>query len=47
MQSTGTMMEGTVPVPPCRPLAYRDDDVLPVQELSHFGGGESAGMKPP
>jgi hypothetical protein len=40
-------MEGKVLVPPCRPCAYRDDDVLPVQELSHFGGGESAGIKLP
>jgi hypothetical protein len=26
-----------VPVPPCRPFAESDDDVLPVYELSHLG----------
>jgi hypothetical protein len=26
-----------VPVPPYRPCAEHDDDVLPVQELSHWG----------
>jgi len=30
------MKEGTVPVPSYRPGAESDDDVLPVQELSHF-----------
>ena len=32
-----------MPVPQYRPCAYRDDDVLPVQELSHFGGGSRSG----
>jgi hypothetical protein len=41
------MTEGTVPVPPYRPCAYRDDDVLPVQELSHFGGSRSGGGETP
>ena len=36
-----------VPVPPYRSCAYRDDDVLPVQKLSHFGGAKAAGVKPP
>ena len=40
------MKEGPVPVPPHRPCAYSDDNVLPVQELSHLrvsrsGGGET------
>ncbi len=35
------MKEGTEPVPPCRPCAESDDNVVPVQELSHFGGGRS------
>jgi len=42
------MTGGTVPVPPCRSCAYRDDVVLPVQVVSHFlGEREAAGVKPP
>jgi hypothetical protein len=41
------MMKGAVPVPPNRPCAYRDNDVVPVQVVSHFGGAKSAGVKPP
>jgi hypothetical protein len=37
------MTEGTVPVPPGRPCAERDDDVLPVQAVSHMGGAQSGG----
>jgi len=37
--------EGTVPVLPYRPCADSDGDVLPVQELSHLGGAEVAGVK--
>ena len=34
----GKMTEGTVPVPPYRPCARRsDDDVFPVQRVSHAG----------
>ena len=29
------MKEGTVPVPPDRPWAERDDNVVPVQELNY------------
>jgi hypothetical protein len=32
------MKEGTVPAPPYYPSAERDDDVVPFQELSHYGG---------
>jgi hypothetical protein len=33
---------------PLAPLGSRsDDDVLSVQELSHLGGAEAAGVKPP
>ena len=38
--------EGTVPVPPYRPCADCDDNVFPVQMLSHLGGAEAAGVKP-
>jgi hypothetical protein len=40
------MREGTVPVPPYRPCAYCDDDVLPVRGISRgsqSGGGETRG----
>jgi len=36
-----------VPVSPYRPSAYSDIDVLPVQELSYFGGGRSGGGETP
>jgi hypothetical protein len=29
------------------PALKSDDDVLPVQELSHLGGAEAAGVKSP
>jgi len=32
------MQEGTVPFPPYLPCAESDDDVAPVQEVSHFLG---------
>jgi len=52
------MKEGTVPVPPNRPCADRDADVVPVQDLLFricstfsgviaYGGAEAAGVKPP
>jgi hypothetical protein len=47
IQSTGKMTEGTVPVPAYHPCAYSDDDVLPVQEVSHFGGSRSGGGETP
>ena len=40
------MKEGTVPVPPYRPCAYCDDDVVPVQGYRIWGGDEAAGVKP-
>ena len=40
------MKEGTVPVPHSAP-ALSDDDVVPVQGLSHFWGAKAAGVKPP
>jgi hypothetical protein len=40
------MMEGTVPVPPYCPCALSDDDVIPVQVVSHLGGTEATGVKP-
>jgi hypothetical protein len=43
MESPGKMTEGTVPVPPDRPCAERDDDVLPVQLVTqHFFGEHKA-----
>jgi len=34
--------------PPLPPLRSRsNDDVVPVQEVSHVGGAEAAGVKPP
>ena len=39
--------EGTVPVPPNRPCAERDSDVLPVRGLSHFRGSHSGGGETP
>jgi hypothetical protein len=36
------MTEGTVPVPPYRPCAYNDDDVVPVQVVSHFSDEHKA-----
>ena len=41
------MKEGTVPTPPYHISAERDDDVVPVQEVSHLGGAQAAGVKPP
>jgi hypothetical protein len=39
IESHGKMTEGTVPVPPNRLCAERDDDVLPVQMINpHFFG---------
>ena len=38
-------MEGTVPVPPYYSCADSDDDVVPVQVVSHLGGAEVAGEK--
>ena len=37
---------GAVPVSPYPPWADCDDNVLPVQMLSHLGGAEAAGVKP-
>ena len=41
------MTEGTVPVPPHRPCAERDTDVVPVRGGIAFGGATAAGVKPP
>jgi hypothetical protein len=41
------MKVGTVPFPPYHHPAERDDDVSPVQVVSHLGGAEAAGVKPP
>jgi hypothetical protein len=39
IESPGKMTERTVPVPPDRPCAERDDDVFPVQiVIPHFFG---------
>ena len=38
---------GAVPVPPYPPCADCDDNVLPVQMVSHLGGAEAAGVKHP
>jgi hypothetical protein len=47
LKSTGEMTGGHAPVPPYPPCAYRDGDVLPVQEVSHFLGEHKAvGVKP-
>jgi len=39
------MKEGTVPIPSYHRPAERDDNVLPVQVVSHLGGAEAAGVK--
>jgi hypothetical protein len=39
--------EGTVPVPPDRLCAERDEDVLPFHEQSHLGGVQSDGNEKP
>jgi hypothetical protein len=41
------MKEGTVSVLTYRPCAESDDNVVPVQELSHFGGSRSGGGETP
>jgi hypothetical protein len=41
------MKEGTVPVPLYCPCAESDDNVLPVQMVSHWGEHKVAGVKPP
>ena len=46
IQSTGTMKEGTVPVPLTGQNVW-DSDVVPVQELLHPGGATAAGEKLP
>ena len=38
---------GAVPVPPYRPCADCDDNVLPVQMVSHLGGAQSGGGETP
>ena len=38
IKSTGKMKEGTVPLPLYHLYAEIDDDVVPVQVLSHFLG---------
>jgi hypothetical protein len=43
IKCTNKMTEGTVPVPPDRPCAERDDDALPVQVVTqHFFGEHKA-----
>jgi len=39
------MTEGTVPVSPYRPWAYKDDDVVPVRELTYVKGATTEGVK--
>ena len=46
-KNTCKLKEGTVPLPPHRPCAWSDDNVLPVQELSHFWGSRSGGGETP
>jgi hypothetical protein len=42
------MKKVTVPVPPYRPYAERDDNVLAVQEFSYlWGSTKRLGLKPP
>jgi hypothetical protein len=41
------MKEGTVPVPPYRPCAYCDDDVLPVQGVIASGEALAVGGETP
>ena len=41
------MKEEAVPVPPRRSSAYSDNNVLYVQELSHFLGIRCGGGEPP
>ena len=41
------MKEGDSTCPRYLPCAERDDDVVPVQEVSHLGGAQAAGVKPP
>jgi hypothetical protein len=43
IKSTGKMKKGTVPVPPYCFCDECDDDVSPVQGVSHFGGSRSDG----
>ena len=35
--------KGTVPAPPFGPCAQRDDNVIPVHAVSHFGWGSRSG----
>ena len=39
------MEEGTIPVPHTTLIPKSDDDVVPLQVLSHFGGTGAAGAK--
>ena len=41
------MKEWTVPTPPYHTCAERDDDVVPVQVVSHLGGAPAEEVKPP
>jgi hypothetical protein len=41
-----TMKEGIVPVPLNHPRAENDDDVLPVQAVSHWGEPKQRGETP-
>ena len=43
---TGSMKEGTVPVPPYRPCAFWDSDELPFRVLSHRGSHRDGGEIP-
>ena len=36
-----------MPVPPYRPCAESDDDVVPVQEVLHYGASQSGGGENP
>jgi hypothetical protein len=47
VKRAGKTTEGTAPLPPFRPSAYRDDDRLPVQDLSRFGGAAAGGVEIP
>jgi hypothetical protein len=41
------MTEGTLPVPPYYLCAESDDNILPVQGVSHLGGSRSGGGETP
>jgi hypothetical protein len=46
LKNTGIMTEGTAPVPPYRSCANSDDEVLPIQRVSHAGELQRRGETP-